>query len=187
MTFVRSGPHARAIAWLMLAALLAFSWANAQQVGDPLPDFRLADADGVIVTPASLRGAPLVLNVWATWCPPCKAELPMLAAMAEATQDRGLVLMLLDAGEPRSAAQAFLDAEGLPLRTLVDADADAAAAADAADVDLSLDVVRRLGARGLPSTFFIDADGVVQAKWTGLLTPAVLAKSLATIGVDWVP
>jgi thiol-disulfide isomerase/thioredoxin len=170
------------LAFVLLLSVLPF--AAAQRVGDTLPDFRLSDGRGDAVAPVDLRGGPWLLNVWATWCPPCKAELPMLAAMADATGGSGLRVVLLDAGEPPSVAQAFLDGEGLDLETLVDP-----IGTDASDAGLerTLVVLRRLGVQGLPTTLVMDADGVVRGKWTGALSAQGLTQLLDRVGVAWTP
>ncbi len=168
-------------ALLVILATLAGA-ALAQRVGAPLPDFELRDQRGVLVQPDDLRGRPLILNVWASWCPPCRAELPLLAGAAADLEDAGVVLLLLNAGEAAATASEFLAAEGLPLRTLVDPDRREPG------LEPTLEVLRRLRAGGLPTTFFIDADGVLRGTYVGELDASVLSTMLAnTLGVDWSP
>jgi len=163
-------------------ALLGASAAPAQGVGAPLPPFELRDQHGVIVTRDDLLGRPWLLNVWASWCPPCRAELPLLARAAAELEDGGLGLLLLNAGETASVATAFLETESLDLRTLVDPDARERG------LEGTEDVLRRLRARGLPTTFFLDADGVVRAAFVGELTATALAEQLAAaLGIAWSP
>ena len=165
---------------MLLGALAAV--ALAQRVDAPLPTFELRDQHGVLVRPDDLRGRPLILNVWASWCPPCRAELPLLAGAAADLEDDGVLLLLLNAGEPAAVATGFLAAEGLPLRTLVDPDRREPG------LEPTLDVLRRLRAGGLPTTFFVDAEGVLRRTYVGELDAAVLAALLASaLGVDWVP
>ena len=167
---------------LATLALASGSAALAQGVGAPLPPFELRDQHGVTVTRDDLLGRPWLLNVWASWCPPCRAELPLLARAAAELEDGGLGLLLLNAGETASVATAFLDAESLDLRTLVDPDARERG------LESTEDVLRRLRARGLPTTLFLDADGVVRAAFVGELTAPALAEQLAAaLGITWSP
>ena len=170
------------LALVATVALIAGSATLAQGVGAPLPPFELRDQHGVIVTPEDLLGRPWMLNVWASWCPPCRAELPLLARAAAELEDGGLGLLLLNAGETASVATAFLESEGLDLRTLVDPDARERG------LEGTEDVLRRLRARGLPTTFFLDADGVVRSAFVGELTAPALAEQLAAaLGIAWSP
>ena len=173
-------PLRRAAGFVLVVALAAA--ALAQRVDAPLPDFALRDQYGVLVRPDDLRGRPLILNVWASWCPPCRAELPLLAGAASDLEDDEVMLLLLNAGEAAAVATDFLAAEGLPLRTLVDPDRREPG------LESTLDVLRRLRAGGLPTTFFVDGDGVLRGTYVGELDAAVLSALLAnTLGVDWSP
>lgn len=176
-------PARRAARALAAAFLLLTAGAGvAQGVGAPLPDFTLRDQHGVAFAPADLRGRPWLLNVWASWCPPCRAELPLLARAAADLEGAGLALVLLNAGETAAVARAFLDAEGLDLRTLVDP------VRPERGLERTEDLLRRLRARGLPTTFFVDADGVVRASFVGELTADALSAQLeAALGVGWSP
>ena len=181
MTRSTRRPHLRRTAWFVLLTALAGA-ALAQRVDAPLPDFELRDQHGVLVNSEDLRGQPLILNVWASWCPPCRAELPLLARAAADLEDDGVVLLLLNAGESATTAGSFLVAEGLALRTLVDPDLHEPG------LEASNDVLRRFRAGGLPTTFFVDADGVLRGMFVGELDASALSTLLATaLDVDWSP
>ncbi|MFU8887367.1 MAG: TlpA family protein disulfide reductase [Trueperaceae bacterium] len=175
--------------WALATALAALALATAvptpavaQGVGAPLVDFSLRDQHGELVTRDDLLGRRWLLNVWASWCPPCRAELPLLERVADELADDDVGLLLLNAGERASVASGFLEAEGLDLRTLVDPDARERG------LEGTEDVLRRLRARGLPTTFFVDADGVVVQAFVGELTPSALAELLETaFAVRWSP
>ncbi len=168
---------------LLLAAFwLLWATAAAQGVGAPLPPFELRDQHGALVVRDDLLGRPWLVNLWATWCPPCRAELPLLATAAADLADEGLGLLLLNAGERASLAAAYLDEAGLDLRTLVDPDERERG------LERTEDTMRRLRARGLPTTFFVDAEGVVRAAFVGELTADALAEQLASaLGLAWSP
>ena len=174
------GVVARTAALLLTLALLGS--ASAQQPGQPLPAIELRDQYGELVTNDDLLGQRWLLNVWASWCPPCRAELPLLARAAEELADDGIGLLLLNAGETASVATGFLDAEGLALRTLVDPDQRERA------LESTNDTLRRLRAGGLPTTYFVDADGTLLATFIGELTPDALAERIDSVfGIAWSP
>jgi len=171
-----------ALAVVLSAVLTLPGAAAAQGVGAPLVGFSLRDQHGELVTRDDLLGRRWLLNVWASWCPPCRAELPLLARIAAELADDDVGLLLLNAGERAAVASGFLETQGLDLRTLVDPDARERG------LEGTEDVLRRMRARGLPTTFFVDADGVVVQAFVGELTPSALAELLETaFGVRWSP
>lgn len=122
----------------------------------PLPAFSepgLLD-DGPI-TPADLTGQVSLLNVWATWCPPCRDEMPYLVALAES----GVIIHGLAYKDQASAVRRWLDHYGNPFTTLM----------DDADGSLGLD----LGVYGAPETFLLDAQGVIRHRHVGIIDPRV--------------
>jgi cytochrome c biogenesis protein CcmG, thiol:disulfide interchange protein DsbE len=118
--------------------------------GFPAPDFTLSTLDGEPATLSAFRGQVVVVNVWASWCGPCRAEMPALQEVYTAQRTRGLqVLAVNSAFQDSSAdAQAFVRELDLTFPILLDQDGA---------------VSRRYLVRGLPSTFFIDRRGVIRA------------------------
>lgn len=166
---------------LWITLLLAVSvLAAAQQTGRAMPEFVLQDADGEIVTPEDLRGRPLLLNFWATWCGPCKEELPLFARVDAEAPD--LRVFLVNLSEGRQRAVAFLEDLELDLKTAVDP-----FGGTDRDAEATLDVARRYRVRGMPTTYFVDAEGVVRSVRVGQVLPDALATELAGIGVQWQP
>ncbi len=134
------------------------------QIGGGLPDLTLAClGEGPDVTLSGLRGKPILLNVWASWCPPCIAEMPMLAAAAREHEDDLIVL-------------------GIDIQDRPGAALDLAAALDigfASVVDEPFNVRAPLVIPGPPVSFFIDADGVIQGRKDGAFpTEQILADAL---------
>jgi len=133
--------------------------------GGSAPDFTLNGTDGHQVTLASLAGKPAVINFWASYCPPCKAEMPLLQRLVGQRSDMQLVLV--DEGDSSQAARSFLGSVGLSQAALLDSD---------------LGVGRAYGAIALPTTVFVRADGTIAARHIGQLDEGVLAAQLTTLG-----
>ncbi len=112
--------------------------------GQPAPALQALDMQGRTWTLAGLRGRAVVLNFWATWCPPCRAEMPSLQQLGEIYGPEQLQVLALNVGEgPRRIAQ-YLQASGLNLTVLLDPRSQLA---------------RAWGANVLPTTVLIDATG----------------------------
>lgn len=165
---LRRRPLRRALGAGFAAALLvAFSAQALLRALAPapraLPALALSTLDGRSVSLPTLRGRPLVINLWATWCPPCRRELPMLLEQAASAQ--GVRIVLADQGDPPQAVRALL-------RTLGHADAPG----------VLLDARRALAeyydAPGYPTTLFIGADGVLDRMYVGEMSAATLKQGI---------
>jgi peroxiredoxin len=142
---------------VIVAAALALT---GPQVGSPAPDFHLTTLDGKRVSLADYRGKTVVINEWATWCPPCREETPELIASARKLGAKGDVVFLgVDSTESAPIVRAFLAAKPMGFATAIDADK---AFSKAYDV------------RAYPSTYVISGDGVLRARFVGNLTSQVL-------------
>lgn len=130
--------------------------ANLPQVGDPAPDFTLVDLDGNRVTMSELRGRPVILNFWATWCGPCRVEMPDLAALQAEHVDDDLLVLAVNQAESAEQVRAFLDELELDLTAVLDSKGEVADA---------------YGAFFLPSTMFVDANGTITAFHRGIISP----------------
>ena len=146
-------------------------------------------AQGVPRSLSDLTGRSVLLNFWATWCPPCQEELPLFQRVAEEVGSDALQVLLVNSGEGRARAEAYLQANDIGLETLVDAAREERARFSDKGVQLddTLGVLRRYRVRGMPTSIFIDASGVVQSIWVGLITPDKVAELLAEVGVTWQP
>ena len=134
----------------------------APQVGFLAPDFTATTLAGETVTLSQLRGTPVVLNFWATWCPPCRAELPHFQAAHEAQGDRATILAVDEREDPQQVA-GFAQRLGLTFPIPLDTDG-------------RIGVQYRV--RALPTTYFIDANGVIRRVIRGTTTRAVLDSTL---------
>ncbi len=135
-------------------------------VGDKAINFTLDDLDGNPVTLADFIGQPVIINFWATWCAPCRIEMPELQRAYEKYQDQRLVILALNQDEPAEVARAFFfDEMRLSFTPLLDQDSS---------------VSSQYGSFGiLPSTFFVDPDGIVSAIHRGPLTLGQIDNYLA--------
>jgi cytochrome c biogenesis protein CcmG/thiol:disulfide interchange protein DsbE len=137
----------------------------APALGHPAPDVKLTTVTGETFALSSLRGKPVVLNFWATWCPPCRAELPELQAASQRYAGQ-LDIIGVNQAEPAEGVTAFAQQFGLTFPIPLDINADAS---------------RRYAVRSLPTTFFVDRAGVIRHIQSGPLTEATLAQALKKI------
>jgi cytochrome oxidase Cu insertion factor (SCO1/SenC/PrrC family) len=150
----------------VLRELLAIAGPQQPAASGPAraPDFTLATTDGGKVSLAQLAGTPLVINFWATYCPPCKAEMPLLQQGVGAQS--GARLVLINEGDGAQAARAFLSAVGVRQPSLLDAD---------------LAVGKAYGITALPVTVFVKADGTISGRHIGQLDERVLTAELSIV------
>jgi peroxiredoxin len=132
----------------------------APRVGHPAPDFTLARLDGAQVRLADLRGQVVLINVWATWCPPCRAEMPMIQEAYERYGERGFAVLAVNAREDAATVAAYMHDGGLSFPALLDSDGAVGAAYQASI---------------MPSSFFVDRTGVIRAVYKGPLSRGVIA------------
>lgn len=163
------------IAWINYSRLPANLQGNANSTAVPMvgflaPDFTLPSTDGEVMTLSELRGSPVILNFWATWCPPCRAEMPELEAFWQMYKSDQLLLIGVDQGEDSAVVEEFA-------RGVVDTTFPLL-------LDQRTDVGALYGVRALPTTVFIDADGRIQAiKVGGPLNRASLMDGGQRIGL----
>ena len=132
-------------------------------IGRPAPDFALKEvATGRVIDLAQLRGKPVVLNFWATWCGPCWEEHPTLVANARALQPNIQFLGVVFQDTP-DKIQNFLNQRGQAYPTVVD---------DAGKTAIAY------GVGGVPETFFLDKNGTIRAKYVGPLDSSLLQSNL---------
>jgi peroxiredoxin len=155
-------------AWIWISRVPAdgaTSLPPAPAIGHPAPDFTLDTLTGEAFTLSAQRGRPVVLNFWATWCPPCRTEMPALQAASERYTGQ-ITIVGVNQAEPAPTVAAFVTEMGLTFEIPLDGRAD---------------VSRLYGVRSLPTTFFIDRDGVVRQIQNGPVTEATLAQLLRAI------
>lgn len=158
---------------LVAAAVFALLWGGsllALAAWSPparsLPAIVLTGPDGEVVDFAALRGQPVVLNFWASWCPSCRRELPLLAETARRRQ--GLRVLLVNQGEPLETVRAHLAASGLELPEVL--------------LDPTMALAEHFALRGYPTSVLIDAEGREIDRRIGELGAATLEAWAAQVG-----
>lgn len=131
----------------------------------PLPALTLQDLAGEPVALQQFAGRPVVLNLWATWCPPCRREMPVLAAAQQRHPEVHFVFA--NQGESAQQVRAYLIRDRLALRHVL--------------LDARGEVARAFGQRGLPTTLFFDARGQLVDMRVGELSQATLSERLARL------
>ncbi len=127
------------------------------------PDFTLPTLQGDEFTLSAMRGKPVVLNFWATWCEPCKRELPSLQRAADHYGDQ-VIIVGVDQGESVEQVTGFVEQFGLTYTIPLDNEFAASG---------------RYNIRGMPTTFFIDAGGTIRSVYVGEMTSMTLAENIA--------
>ena len=151
------------VAWAGFAATRTGSSNAGPLVGQQAPDFALSDLHGNTLQLSALRGRPVIVNFWASWCAPCADEFPVLRAAAEGTGKAPVVVGIVYR-DTSSAAEAFM--------TRMHATWPAA-------MDPGEQVAAAYGVYGAPESFFIDSDGVVRGRQLGQLSMADVGRHLA--------
>ncbi|MBI4496711.1 MAG: TlpA family protein disulfide reductase [Chloroflexi bacterium] len=125
----------------------------------PAADFQLGLFSGELLRLSDLRGKTIVLNFWASWCPPCRAEAPELQKVHQTYQGREVVVLGIDLWDSEQSAQAFIRDFGLTYPN---------------GPNLKGDIAIEYGVMGIPETFIINTEGQLVRRWIGPLTAAQL-------------
>ena len=153
-TRVRSAPaHSRPVR-------SADPTSTAPMPGYLAPDFTLATLDGTSITLSEMKGQVALINIWATWCPPCRAEMPVIQATYERYRDQGFTVLAVDLQEDPRTVAAFMQRYKLTFPALLDRDGK---------------VSGTYRSSALPSSFFVDRRGVIRAVYRGPMPRSVLA------------
>ncbi len=137
------------------------------RVGFLAPDFTLDGLDGQPISLRDLRGQAIVLNFWATWCPPCREEMPALERVYQARRQDGVVVLGVNQMEAKAQVQRFLDERGITFPIALDTDGE---------------VGRAYRVRALPTTYFIDRHGVIRDMVIGgPMSEALLRSKIAAL------
>jgi peroxiredoxin len=134
------------------------------EVGDTAYNFFLQDLEGNTVSLEDFRGQPVVLNFWATWCAPCRLEMPALQAAQDVHQKDGLVILAVNDQQEVEEVARFVEELDLSLTTLVD------------QKGVVSDLYKVFN---FPTTYFVDGNGVITAVHRGLLAESQIEEYLS--------
>ena len=142
---------------------------NGETAADTAPDFTMLDMEGNEVKLSDFFGTPIVLNFWASWCPPCKAELPDFEEACKRYEGKVTFLMVnLTDGQRETVevAKSYIASQGYTFPVYFDTNYEAAYV---------------YGVSSIPQTYFINADGSLEARATGMISAAQLEKGIGMI------
>ena len=137
-------------------------------VGELAPDFELVSQNGEAYHLYDLRGKPVLINFWATWCAPCLLEMPNIQKYYEKFPN-DFTILAINAGESEKAVMQFVDDIGISFPVLL-------------DPDTKIQSLYKI--KGYPTTFFVDKDGFVRVQHIGMLSEKQLGEYLATLGIE---
>lgn len=132
----------------------------------PAPELDLVTLNGAPVSLADFRGSVVLVNLWATWCPPCRQEMPTLQAFYDRYKEDGFVLIAIDQEETREVVQPFVEEFDLTFPVWLDMDYLAQ---------------REFKTMSLPSSYVVDRNGQVKLMWIGSISKANLEKYVPNI------
>ncbi|MBI4926182.1 MAG: TlpA family protein disulfide reductase [Anaerolineae bacterium] len=160
---------------LIIGGIVLFSFPNSQSptrntpptTGSPAANFQLEDLQQNKVSLEDFKGQPVVLNFWATWCPPCREEMPLLQATSQRLSGEAHFIGV-DYYEDRATVAEFVAQNGITFPILLDFNGKVS--------DLYY-------VQSYPMTFFIDSEGVLRAMHIGQLDESLMTKYLKTVGL----
>lgn len=161
------------LAFLALLALVFLAGCNAGRSSEGTlgmaPPFTLLSLEGQERSLDEFRGKPILLHFWATWCPPCREEMPLFQKLYQELGPSGLVILGVNVGESPPEVREFIEGTGVTFPILLDTKGE---------------VANRYGVRGLPTTFWIDPSGrIVDVTLGGPLPEDFILENLRKIGV----
>lgn len=136
------------------------------RIGQPMPDLALKDLTGNLVRLSDFAGQPVLINAWATWCPPCRAEMPLLNEYYLRHKADGFVILAVNAGETQPLVSQFISQAGFSFPVLLDGDSAA---------------LSKLGIFSFPTSILVGRDGNVKKIHVGLITPEIIQSEIAPL------
>ena len=120
---------------------------EAPEIGKAAPSFQLTDINGQSVSLSDFQGKPVLLNFWATWCGPCRMEMPYIQEVYDEWSEQGLVLLAVNIREGLTTVEEFMRDYNLSFPVLLDMEGN---------------VAEKYSVGGIPTTYFIDSDGIIR-------------------------
>jgi cytochrome c biogenesis protein CcmG, thiol:disulfide interchange protein DsbE len=143
----------------LLALTSCYRGSKPSSIGTPAPDFTIQDSDRTVAL-SQFRGKIIVLNFWATWCPPCIEEMPSLVQMQKKMQDKGVAVLAVSVDDDAEAYHKFLKDRKIDLLTVRDP-------GQRSETQVVAPVASRYGSFRFPETYIIDRSGVIRRKFIG--------------------
>ncbi len=135
-------------------------------VGQPMSNLVLKDLNGKTVHLSDYAGKPVLMNAWATWCPPCKAELPELQSFYEQHKSEGFVMLAVNAGEDKGSVSLFISQQGYTFPVVLDPNTT---------------VLNRMGISSFPTSILVGKDGNVKGIHVGMFTTDTIQSELVPL------
>jgi len=154
------------LVWGMLNKQPITGLSGVTMVNRSAPDFSLTTFKGATISLEDLRGKPVVINFWASWCPPCRIEAPLLERAWRAYKNRGLIFLGVNIQDRKEDALSYIREFDITFPN---------------GPDPTGEITIDYGVSGLPVTFFISRKGEVVRRWVGALEPDVLIGSIEEI------
>ena len=154
------------LVWGMLNKQPITGLSGITMVNRPAPDFILTTFKGTTISLEDLRGKPAVINFWASWCPPCRIEAPLIERTWRAYKNRGLIFLGVNIQDRKEDALNYIREFNITYPNGPDPTGE-----------ISIDY----GVSGLPVTFFVSSKGEVVRRWVGAIEKSVLISSIEEI------
>jgi peroxiredoxin len=144
---------------LLLAAFVlgACGPPPAARLGSPAPDFTLQTVDGDPLRLSDLKGKAVFMNFWATWCTPCREEMPAMQELYDEHRNRGLVILAVNMEEDQARVRLWVEQGGFTYTFVLDSDGEQ---------------VKRYNVKAAPTSYFIGRDGVIRDLKLGAISRA---------------
>jgi peroxiredoxin len=136
------------------------------QQGGTVTEFTLGVLDGDPIALADYEGEVIIMNFWATWCPPCRAEMPGINNFYEAYKDEGLIVLAINEEESEEQVRPFIQLNNFTFPILLDSQGR---------------VAQQYSTRSFPTTFIIDREGVIQHVQTGVISERELEEIIVPL------
>lgn len=132
---------------------------GAARINRPAADFTLTLSNGEQITLSSLKGKPVVINFWASWCPPCREEAPILEKVWRKYKDKGVAFIGVDIQDRESDALAYIKEFDITYPN---------------GPDTKGKITIDYGVSGIPVTFFVNKEGMIVSRWVGAISERLL-------------
>lgn len=154
------------LGWGMLNKQPITGLSGITMVNRPAPDFTLTTFEGTAISLEDLRGKPVVINFWASWCPPCRIEAPLIERTWREYKNRGLIFLGVNIQDRKEDALNYIREFDITYPNGPDPTGE-----------ISIDY----GVSGLPVTFFVSSKGEIVRRWVGAIEKSVLISSIEEI------